>query len=102
MPKCPRCHQPIRHERCGIYLPPRKARIIDVLAIAGDAGVGMNDLIYAVWDDYDARSPQTVKSHISQLNDFLTETDYWIRAERGGRQPATYFLMRKKEKVAIA
>lgn len=35
---CPRCHQPVRHERFGVYLPERKAAIVDAICRAGDIG----------------------------------------------------------------
>jgi DNA-binding response OmpR family regulator len=99
MPICPRCHQPIRDERCGVYLPPRKSRIMDVLIAAGDIGISTPDLINAVWAD-EPRSPNTLKSHITQLNDLLAGTDFHVRSDRAGRQPAMYYLTRGKRAVA--
>jgi DNA-binding winged helix-turn-helix (wHTH) protein len=95
MATCPRCHQPIRHERFGIYLPPRKARIMDVIAAAGDIGIGVEELIYAVWGDV-PRTPQTLKSHICQLNDALENSGVSIRCERNGRGRGLYYLAREK------
>ena len=95
MPKCPRCNQPIRNERFGIYLPNRKARILDVLAAAGDDGIGLQDLIAAVWGRK-RRARQTVASHISQINDLLAGTKVRVRSERG----KTYYLQRREKRAA--
>ena len=92
MPKCPRCNQPIRNERFGIYLPWRKARIVDVLAAAGDDGVGVEDLMVKVWGSSNQRTRRTVASHISQLNDLFAGTTVSVRSERR----RMYFLEREK------
>jgi DNA-binding winged helix-turn-helix (wHTH) protein len=95
MPICPRCHQPIRDERCGVYLPPRKSRIIGVLEEAGEDGISIDKFIAAVWDE--PRSQNTVKSHITQLNRLLASTDYEVRFDREARR---IYLTRERKKVA--
>jgi DNA-binding winged helix-turn-helix (wHTH) protein len=99
MATCPRCHQPIKHERCGVYLPPRKAAIIDALKDAGDEGISLDKFIAVVWKAGKRRTPNTVYSHISQLNSLLVNTSYAIRTER--QNGATrFYLTRERKKVA--
>jgi DNA-binding winged helix-turn-helix (wHTH) protein len=98
MPICPRCHQPIRQERFGVYLPPRKARIIDVLEEAGEAGVSIDQFVAAVWTkDEGKRAPQTVKSHISQLNGLIAESGFKVCFDRKAQR---INLTRERKKVA--
>lgn len=93
--RCPRCHQPIRRERFGVYLPELKGRIVDAIAAAGDLGIGVDDLIATVWGT-GASNRNTVKSHIQQLNEIFDGSGVRIVRERGGNQPAHYYIARRK------
>jgi DNA-binding response OmpR family regulator len=77
--------------RFGIYLPPRKSRIVDVLAAAGDAGIAIDELIASVWNGVGGNR-NTLKSHVNQLNEQLAGRGVCIRSERGGQRPARYYL----------
>lgn len=91
--RCPRCHQPIRRERFGVYLPELKGRIVDAIAAAGDLGIGVDDLIATVWGT--GRSNRnTVKSHIQQLNEIFDGAGVRIVRAGGANQPAHYCLTR--------
>jgi DNA-binding winged helix-turn-helix (wHTH) protein len=98
-PTCPRCHQPIRRERFGIYLPELKGRIVDAIAAAGDIGIGVDDLIATVWGT-GGSNRNTVKSHIQQLNELLAGSGVRIRREGCRYQPGHYFITRSKRAVA--
>jgi hypothetical protein len=88
---CPRCHQPIRHERFGVYLPTLKARIVDAIAKAGDSGIGVDRLIAAVWRGDANRN--CVKSHVQQINELFDGTGVSIRSDRKRR---TYYLISER------
>jgi hypothetical protein len=93
-PTCPRCHQPIRRERFGVYLPELKGRIVDAIAAAGDIGISAEELGYACWPDK-AVSPHTVKAHIYQINDAFADSGVRIRSERG--PAARHYLTCRRE-----
>jgi hypothetical protein len=97
--RCPRCHQPIRRERFGVYLPELKGRIVDAIAAAGDLGIGVDDLIATVWGTGGSNA-NTVKSHIQQLNERFADSGVQIRRERGESQAATYYITRSGRAVA--
>jgi DNA-binding winged helix-turn-helix (wHTH) protein len=99
MAVCPRCHQPIRHERFGVYLPVLKARIVDAIAAAGDAGINTDALIRAVWRGERA-TRNCVKSHVQQINDALVRTSVCIRCERRGGKPGLYKIVRQGGRAA--
>ena len=83
---CPHCGQPLRQERVGIFLPPVKCLIFDLIKAAGDVWLNSEELAHTLAYDSPARSVSrnTIKAHVSQINDILAETDYRIR--RDGRR----------------
>ena len=92
--------------RFGIYLPPRKRRIVEAVAAAGDLGISCQELTF-LWEPPVSR--HTVKSHINQINDLLEETDWLIRSESEGKRPddsdrslsdrRLYFMRRRRVSV---
>jgi hypothetical protein len=89
--RCPKCHQPIRFERFGIYLPTRKRRILDAIAGAGSVGIHVDDLIKEVWSHgEDGANAHCVRSHVQQINQRLQ--GFRIHID-GGR----YFITRQQE-----
>ena len=75
---CPACHQPIAEAREGVRLPAVKLRIFDVVRRAGIDGVTIEDINAIVYGDHPA-SPETIRNHISQINEALAETGVGIR-----------------------
>ena len=75
---CPACHQPIAEAREGVRLPALKAHIFDVVRRAGIDGVTIDDINAIVYGDHPA-SPETIRNHISQINEALAETGVRIR-----------------------
>jgi hypothetical protein len=67
--------------RCGIRLPVLKAAIFDVIRAAGDIGASKDEILDRAYADRRRPSPESVKSHINQLNDMLVETDVVIIAD---------------------
>lgn len=90
MTTCPRCRQPIRYERFGIYLPKRKSRIVDAIAAAGEVGINVTDLITAAWGA-DGAKPHCVNAHVRQINAMLDGSGVRIH-----RDQAQYYLTRAR------
>lgn len=99
MTTCPRCRQPIRYERFGIYLPALKSRIVDAIAAAGDLGISADELISTIWG-VDRSNTNCVKSHVQQINEVLYGTGVRITWGRNGRRRGLYYLTRGKRAVA--
>jgi hypothetical protein len=78
---CPRCHRPYGEERFGIRLPFLKAQILDRIRSAGDIGITSGELLADLWRDRRPVQATTVKSHVSQINDALVETDWRIHSD---------------------
>ena len=91
---CPRCHQPVRTERFGVYLPQHKARIVDAIKQAGDIGITPAELIFAAWPHGAVVNARTVKAHVWQINELLAGTDFEIHSDRS-RGQGRYCLARK-------
>jgi hypothetical protein len=68
------------HTRFGVAFSELKARLIDVVRRAGVDGIDADDLMGIVFGDR-KRSRKTLKAHIWQINDALTETDFRIRSK---------------------
>jgi hypothetical protein len=81
-PQCPHCGQRIAEVRDGVRLPPLKAAIYDTVKRAGDEGVSSLAIISTVYQGRVAPHPYSIKSHISQINDALEETDLRIVSDR--------------------
>lgn len=94
---CPHCNQPLVAERCGVRLPLVKAMIFDAIKAAGDPGITTIELASQVYDT--PHGANSVRSHISQINDMLEATDWRIRAERSGIN-STYHLIRQRKQAA--
>jgi hypothetical protein len=79
---CPLCHQPLGTLRFGVRLPAFKAALIDAIKRTGDIGISSAELIAG--ELYRDRKPvqlTTIKSHICQLNDLLTDTDWRVASD---------------------
>jgi hypothetical protein len=85
---CPQCHQPIAIERLGVRLTPLKAAIFDRIRRAGDVGVSSTELVGELYDN--RVTGNTIKAHVWQINQLLTETTHIIRSD--GR---VWFLRRR-------
>jgi len=80
---CPRCHQPVRHPRLGIWLPPLKAEIVDAIATAGDIGITSQEIVGTLYRDRRQVSRRTIKALVGQINDQLVATSFKIASEGG-------------------
>ncbi len=68
--ECPHCGSPFqRQKRLGVWLPPLKARIFDIIKRAGWDGIEKETL-----RDMLDMSPSCLKSHIWQINDLFEDT----------------------------
>jgi hypothetical protein len=93
---CPKCHQPVRHERVGVYFGPIKLRIFDLIKAAGDIGMSTEELRHSAWDS--PPSPRTVKAHLWQINEALACTDWRLVPDRD--RPFRWSLVRRKPRAA--
>jgi hypothetical protein len=80
----------MRHQRCGIRLPPMKAQIFDLIHHARDEGISTVELMRELYADRKAPSRFTIKAHVWQINEVLAETRYAIVSDR-----RRWFLRRK-------
>ena len=76
MNTCPTCGQPVKEERAGVKMSTLKARIFDAIKRAGTSGLTANDLVCIIGDT----NHTSIKSHIWQLNDALTDTGFKIQS----------------------
>jgi len=74
--------------RAGVRLTPLKARIFDVVKRAGIDGIRLEDVNNIVFDG-DA-APETIRSHVQQINELLAETDLQI----SGADPRGFYRIR--------
>jgi hypothetical protein len=79
--------------RLGVRLTLLKAQIVDRIKAAGDFGVTSTEIIADLYRDRRPVKPTVVKSHTSQINDLLAETDWRICSDRG-----RWFLRRERSK----
>jgi hypothetical protein len=90
---CPICHRPTQRFRFGVYWPPIKSRILDLLAARCEIGASTEEIIAEV---YTGRKPPRlsgIKSHIWQINDLLeTEAPEWRIVRDDGR----WVLLRRR------
>lgn len=73
---CPTCNRPLPDIRLGIELTPLKARMFDLIKSSGDNGCTVQRMNDKIWDGNSNRS--NIKSHIFQLNEMLSDTEYVI------------------------
>ena len=79
---CPGCRRPLPVVRLGVVLTPLKARIFDAIRRAGPDGIDGRALIQEL--DLPV-SLTTLKAHVWQINDRLTESGYQIVGHGGYR-----------------
>jgi hypothetical protein len=85
MPTCPSCGQrirPERPERFGVQLTSFKARLVDIIKDAGKLGVSTDDIMRTLYLDRPKVGPATVKAHVWQINELLSETNYSIVSDQ--------------------
>jgi hypothetical protein len=80
MTVCPHCHQSTDDIRLGIRLMPLKAALFDRIKAAGDIGITTTEIISDVYHDRSLVKPNTVKAHVSQINDLFAGTDWHIHS----------------------
>ena len=91
---CPTCHRPMPPEtRCGVRLTQLKAHIFDLIKRAGDNGISSGDINAIVFEG--RASPHTVKAHVWQINESLTETGIEIRGGDG------FFRLAKRREAEL-
>lgn len=73
-----------RELRFGVSMPAIKARIVDEIVRAGEAGASAEQLVLAVYNGNAGRGEATIKTHISAINQLFVECDTRIRCQ-GGR-----------------
>ena len=81
--RCPHCGRPLPEVRLGVQLTPLKARIFDVVHRAGPDGIESNDLHAIAFADREV-SHETLKAHVWQINDLITDVGHRI-VGGGGR-----------------
>ena len=79
---CSHCHQPLPELRAGVRLSALKARIYDVVKLAGSNGITIEDINATCFDG--RTSAVNVRNHIHQINDALAGTDLEIRGGEPG------------------
>jgi DNA-binding winged helix-turn-helix (wHTH) protein len=94
---CPHCGRPLLAARLGVRLSPLKTRIFDALTRAGPDGIDADELFAMVFSGR-AVLRTVLKSHVSQINDLLVETDFRIVGVRG--QGRWYTLVHRKVEEA--
>lgn len=81
--------------RFGVRLPPFKARLLDMLAdvTRGRGGITMDSLCVVFAPGVDrARARRRIATHVHQLNEWLVETDVWVRSRSNRHDGGTYWL----------
>jgi hypothetical protein len=80
---CPLCHQTIGTLRFGVRLPQLKAAIVDRIKAAGDLGISTAELINSdLYRDRRVIWPTTIKAHVLQINDLLSNSGWHIASDR--------------------
>lgn len=82
---CPHCGQ-IMLIRCGVRLPPIKARLFDAIEglTAGRGRADISDLVVMFFPGVPTKDARNrVRVHVNQLKDWLAATDAIIRSVGG-------------------
>jgi hypothetical protein len=74
---CPHCRQPLPTERFGVRMTVLKARIVDLVSKAGCEGILTDALLERLQHEM---SVNTLKVHISQINDLIEPAGAMIRS----------------------
>jgi hypothetical protein len=93
---CPTCGSILwRHrvKRFGVQMSPLKARLIDIVRLAGPFGAESEALLECLPIKGEKRQ-RTLNVHINQINEALEDTNWRIIGWRG-----TKFLVRKDRKA---
>ena len=91
---CHYCGQTIPETRMGVRLSPLKTRMFDIVTRAGPDGISSRDLFDMVYTSGD-QSRDTLKAHIWQINDAISDEGYRIAGQDG------YYRL-EKVKLAIS
>ena len=90
---CSECHRPLpRSVRRGVALTELKARIFDL--IKRSDGITNEDINMIVFDGRAKRS--TIKAHIWQINEALTNANVCIRSFGGGGPVSGFYYVGRK------
>jgi len=91
---CPRCGQALPETRLGVRLTPLKARIFDLVRRSGADGIDRHELFDIVFGDDDAHarrhSYETLKAHITQINELIEDAGYRIEGRYAARLVSTF------------
>lgn len=91
---CPTCGQSIKGIRFGVFFTPTKLRILET--IQKSPRLPVEQLARRVYPGVRLEASRfTVRSHINQINDLLSETDLVIRGPRSTGNG--YILERRNE-----
>jgi hypothetical protein len=89
---CRCCGQPLPPKnREGVYLPAMKACIYDF--VRDHPGVTLAGIRAHCFPD--GTNVNTIRVHVSQINDMLAGTDVQIRADRHGQYPGEYRIVKQ-------
>ena len=81
---CPHCHQIIGTLRFRVRLPQLKAALVNQIKVAVDLGVSTAELINSdLYRDRRAIRPTTIKAHVLQINDLLSNSGWRIASDHG-------------------
>ena len=85
---CQYCGQTLPEIRLGARLTPIKARIFDLIMRGGEDGIEKRDIFDIVFSEQMVEHPErnyypVLKTHISQINDAISDSGYKIMGERG-------------------
>ena len=78
---CPACKQPMRHQRCGVFLSPLKTSMFDLVQRAGEAGISKDELMQELYRDGPMPGSGAIKVHLCQINKVLAGTNRRIVSE---------------------
>jgi hypothetical protein len=79
--RCPHCGQPLPIARLGIAMSSLKARIFDAIARGGGGGIPCEALYELIFAGRDS-SRETMKTHVWQLNELITNAGRRIVSDR--------------------
>ena len=100
---CPHCRRPMTYQRVGVFLPPLKAAIFDIIKRSGDVGITAEELAHDVYCDRRLRPhPRTIKSHCWQINAFYLEETDWIITSEGDSGERRWHLRRRHVRRVVA
>lgn len=90
---CPHCHQPMRGQRLGVYLSPRRCDVFDIIKAAGEGGASTTLIANRL-----GMKTGTVRATVLQINEILEATEWTIfNFPGGGSRANAYELVRRSD-----